>query len=80
MLAPFGIGLAFFIVGGAFVDLIERTGLGRQPPDVLLAQMLRVALLLRLALVEDERSDHGSPFPRPEREPTGRARGGTVAP
>jgi cytochrome c-type biogenesis protein CcmF len=31
VLAPFGIGLAFFVVGGAFVDLIERTGLGRQP-------------------------------------------------
>jgi cytochrome c-type biogenesis protein CcmF len=31
VLAPFGIGLALFIMGGAFSDLIERTGLGHAP-------------------------------------------------
>ena len=31
VLAPFGIGLALFVIGGAVVDLVERTGLARQP-------------------------------------------------
>ncbi len=36
VLAPFAIGLAIFVVGGAFVDLIERTGLGKLPLPVTL--------------------------------------------
>ena len=31
MLAPFGIGLAFFVIAGALTDLVERTGLFRVP-------------------------------------------------
>ncbi|HEU5018071.1 MAG TPA: heme lyase CcmF/NrfE family subunit [Pseudolabrys sp.] len=31
VLAPFGIGLAFFVMAGAITDLIERTGLFRVP-------------------------------------------------
>ncbi|MEJ2623660.1 MAG: heme lyase CcmF/NrfE family subunit [Pseudolabrys sp.] len=31
MLAPFGIGLAFFVILGALTDLVERTGLFRSP-------------------------------------------------
>ncbi|HZD90881.1 MAG TPA: heme lyase CcmF/NrfE family subunit [Pseudolabrys sp.] len=31
VLAPFGIGLAFFVIVGALVDLVERTGLFRAP-------------------------------------------------
>jgi cytochrome c-type biogenesis protein CcmF len=31
MLAPFGIGLAFFVIVGALTDLVERTGLFRSP-------------------------------------------------
>ena len=31
MLAPFGVGLAFFVMVGAVVDLVERTGLFRLP-------------------------------------------------
>jgi cytochrome c-type biogenesis protein CcmF len=31
VLAPFGVGLAFFVMAGAVVDLIERTGLFRLP-------------------------------------------------
>ena len=31
MLAPFGVGLAFFVMAGAVVDLVERTGLMRMP-------------------------------------------------
>jgi cytochrome c-type biogenesis protein CcmF len=30
VLAPFGIGLSLFVIGGAISDLIERSGLGRQ--------------------------------------------------
>jgi len=30
-LAPFGVGLAFFVMAGAVIDLIERTGLFRLP-------------------------------------------------
>ncbi len=30
-LAPFGVGLAFFVMAGAIVDLVERTGLFRVP-------------------------------------------------
>ena len=29
--APFGIGLALYVMGGALIDLIERTGLARLP-------------------------------------------------
>jgi cytochrome c-type biogenesis protein CcmF len=32
VLAPFGVGLAFFVMAGAVVDLVERTGLFRLPP------------------------------------------------
>ncbi|MBI1204027.1 MAG: heme lyase CcmF/NrfE family subunit [Rhodopseudomonas sp.] len=31
LLAPFGIGLAFYVVAGALTDLVERTGLFRMP-------------------------------------------------
>ena len=31
VLAPFGVGLAFFVMAGAVVDLVERTGLFRLP-------------------------------------------------
>jgi cytochrome c-type biogenesis protein CcmF len=31
VLAPFGVGLAFFVMAGAAIDLIERTGLFRMP-------------------------------------------------
>ena len=31
MLAPFGVGLAFYVMAGAVVDLVERTGLFRLP-------------------------------------------------
>ncbi|MFZ0846818.1 MAG: heme lyase CcmF/NrfE family subunit, partial [Pseudolabrys sp.] len=31
VLAPFGIGLAFFVMAGAMTDLVERTGLFRMP-------------------------------------------------
>ncbi len=31
VLAPFGVGLAFFVMAGALVDLVERTGLFRAP-------------------------------------------------
>ena len=31
VLAPFGVGLAFFVMAGAVVDLVERTGLFRVP-------------------------------------------------
>jgi cytochrome c-type biogenesis protein CcmF len=31
VLAPFGIGLAFYVVAGSLVDLVERTGLFRMP-------------------------------------------------
>ncbi len=31
MLAPFGIGLALFVIAGALTDLVERTGLFRMP-------------------------------------------------
>jgi cytochrome c-type biogenesis protein CcmF len=31
VLAPFGIGLAFFVMAGALTDLVERTGLFRMP-------------------------------------------------
>jgi cytochrome c-type biogenesis protein CcmF len=34
ILAPFGIGLSLFVIGGAFVDLAERIGIGRQPLPV----------------------------------------------
>ncbi len=34
VLAPFGIGLSLFVVGGAIIDLIERSGLGRLPLPV----------------------------------------------
>ncbi len=30
VLAPFGIGLSLFVIGGAISDLVERSGLGRQ--------------------------------------------------
>ena len=31
VLAPFGVGLAFYVMAGALVDLVERTGLLRMP-------------------------------------------------
>ena len=31
VLAPFGVGLAFFVMAGALVDIVERTGLFRVP-------------------------------------------------
>ena len=31
VLAPFGIGLALFVMAGALTDLVERTGLFRVP-------------------------------------------------
>jgi cytochrome c-type biogenesis protein CcmF len=31
VLAPFGIGVAFYVMAGSFVDLVERTGLFRLP-------------------------------------------------
>jgi cytochrome c-type biogenesis protein CcmF len=31
VLAPFGIGLAFYVMAGSFVDLVERSGLFRMP-------------------------------------------------
>ncbi len=31
VLAPFGVGLAFFVMAGALIDLVERTGLFRLP-------------------------------------------------
>jgi cytochrome c-type biogenesis protein CcmF len=31
VLAPFGVGLAFYVMAGALVDLVERTGLFRAP-------------------------------------------------
>ncbi len=31
VLAPFGVGLAFYVMAGAVVDLVERTGLMRMP-------------------------------------------------
>jgi len=36
VLAPFGIGLSLFVMGGAISDLVERSGLGRQPLPVAL--------------------------------------------
>jgi cytochrome c-type biogenesis protein CcmF len=38
VLAPFGIGLAVFAMGGAITDLAERTGVGRVAPSVVLAR------------------------------------------
>jgi cytochrome c-type biogenesis protein CcmF len=37
-LAPFGIGLAVFVLAGAVTDLVERTGLFRMPPATALAR------------------------------------------
>jgi cytochrome c-type biogenesis protein CcmF len=34
VLAPFGIGLALFVIGGAVSDLVERSGIVRQPLPV----------------------------------------------
>jgi len=34
VLAPFGVGLAFYVMAGAVVDLVERTGLFRMPLGV----------------------------------------------
>ena len=34
VLAPFGVGLAFYVMAGALVDLVERTGLMRMPMAV----------------------------------------------
>ena len=31
VLAPFGVGLAFYVMVGAVIDLVERTGLMRMP-------------------------------------------------
>ena len=31
VLAPFGVGLAFYVMAGAVIDLVERTGLFRMP-------------------------------------------------
>jgi cytochrome c-type biogenesis protein CcmF len=38
LLAPFGVGLAFFVMVGALVDLVERTGLLRMPLKTVLAR------------------------------------------
>ena len=37
-LAPFGVGLALFVMVGALIDLIERTGLFRLPLAMVLAR------------------------------------------
>jgi cytochrome c-type biogenesis protein CcmF len=34
VLAPFGVGLSLFVIGGAISDLVDRSGLGRQPLPV----------------------------------------------
>jgi cytochrome c-type biogenesis protein CcmF len=38
VLAPFGIGLAVYVMAGALTDLVERTGLFRTPPATALAR------------------------------------------
>jgi len=38
VLAPFGVGLAFFVMAGAVVDLVERTGLFRLPLAVVFSR------------------------------------------
>jgi len=38
VLAPFGVGLAFFVMAGAVVDLVERTGLFRMPLAVVISR------------------------------------------
>jgi len=40
LLAPFGVGLAFFVMAGAVVDLAERTGLFRLPLAVVVNRAL----------------------------------------
>jgi cytochrome c-type biogenesis protein CcmF len=40
LLAPFGIGLAVFVMAGAVTDLVERTGLGRVPIATALTRAL----------------------------------------
>ena len=40
VLAPFGVGLAFFVMAGAVVDLAERTGLFRLPISAVAARAL----------------------------------------
>jgi len=40
VLAPFGVGLAFFVMAGAVVDLVERTGLFRLPLAAVAARAL----------------------------------------
>ena len=40
VLAPFGIGLAAFLMAGVVVDMIERTGLSRVPPATALRRAL----------------------------------------
>ncbi len=40
MLAPFGVGLAFYVMTGAIVDLVERTGLMRLPMAAVLSRAL----------------------------------------
>ena len=44
-LAPFGVGLALFVMVGALIDLIERTGLFRLPLAMVLARAVRIAAL-----------------------------------
>ncbi len=34
ILAPFGVGLAFYVMAGAVIDLVERTGLFRMPLSI----------------------------------------------
>ena len=40
VLAPFGIGLAAFLMAGVVVDMVERTGLSRLPPATALRRAL----------------------------------------
>ena len=40
VLAPFGVGLAFYVMAGAVVDLVERTGLMRMPMATVRARAL----------------------------------------
>ena len=40
VLAPFGVGLAFYVMTGALVDLVERTGLMRMPMATVRARAL----------------------------------------
>ena len=40
VLAPFGVGLAFYVMTGAVVDLVERTGLMRMPMATVRARAL----------------------------------------